>query len=421
MKKISVATLIFFAILFLSEAVTAQGILSKIKEKTKQRADAKIDQSIDKSLDKAEGAGKNKSNEENNSSNQNHNTTEPRNGTDQPAGIKAQDNYTITAFQNYDFIPGDKIIFADDFSSDQMGEFPSHWGLVKGQGTVNRSGDKIAFSILNGNYAVVKPLVKSKDYLEDAFTTEFDYFINNGADCGYGIQVWMVDEKGEDNKGVDIGRYKTASTSYLNTIAGMNDLSGTEVKQSDESFYNHWHHIAIAYKKPQMKVYIDQNRVLVVPNLGFTPKSLLFGGLAGDENCPISIANVRVANGGSQNMLSSIFTNGNIFSTHGITFDIDKATIKPESMGVLNQVATYLKQNASVKMEIDGHTDNSGNAAHNLTLSQQRADAVKTQLVSMGIDGSRLSTKGLGDTKPLNNNETPEGKANNRRVEFIKM
>jgi OOP family OmpA-OmpF porin len=154
--------------------------------------------------------------------------------------------------------------------------------------------------------------------------------------------------------------------------------------------------------------------------MGYKPKSLEFGGVAGDENCPISIANVRVANGGSQNMLSSIFTNGNVFSTHGITFDIDKATIKPESMGVLNQVAGYLKQNASIKMEIDGHTDNSGNAAHNMTLSQQRSEAVKVQLVNMGIEASSLTTRGFGDAKPISDNITPEGKANNRRVEFIK-
>ncbi len=90
-------------------------------------------------------------------------------------------------------------------------------------------------------------------------------------------------------------------------------------------------------------------------------------------------------------------------------------------MGVLNQVANFLKSNTSIKMEIDGHTDNTGNSAHNMQLSQQRADAVKTQLVSMGIDASRFTTRGLGDTKPIDNNTTPEGKASNRRVEFIKI
>jgi len=80
-----------------------------------------------------------------------------------------------------------------------------------------------------------------------------------------------------------------------------------------------------------------------------------------------------------------------------------------------------LKTDPTLKFEVDGHTDNTGADAHNLTLSQQRADAVKSQLISMGIDASRLSSKGFGDTKPIDNNSTLEGKANNRRVEFVKI
>src|SRR5579862_514036 len=168
-----------------------------------------------------------------------------------------------------------------------------------------------------------------------------------------------------------------------------------------------------------MKIYIDQYRVLTIPDAQITPGSLQFGGI-GSQDEPLIYTNVKVAQGGSQNMIGNILTNGK-FITHGITFDIDKSTIKPESMGVLNEVANFLKSNSSINMEVDGHTDNTGASAHNMQLSQQRADAVKTQLVSLGVDASRLTTKGLGDTKPISPNTSPEGKADNRRVEFVKI
>ena len=119
-------------------------------------------------------------------------------------------------------------------------------------------------------------------------------------------------------------------------------------------------------------------------------------------------------------MIGKKFTDAKIV-THGINFDVDKSSIKPESMGTLNMIVQVLKENPEIKFEIDGHTDNSGTSAHNLELSQHRADAVKAQLISMGVDASRLSSKGFGDTKPIASNDSPDGKANNRRVEFVKQ
>ncbi len=89
-------------------------------------------------------------------------------------------------------------------------------------------------------------------------------------------------------------------------------------------------------------------------------------------------------------------------------------------MGTLNQIKAVMESDPTLKFEIDGHTDNTGDSTHNQSLSLLRAEAVKTQLVTMGIDESRLTTKGYGDTKPMAANETPEGKANNRRVEFVR-
>ena len=116
---------------------------------------------------------------------------------------------------------------------------------------------------------------------------------------------------------------------------------------------------------------------------------------------------------------SKKFTDAKIV-THGINFDVDRATLRPESMGVLNQIKSVMAADPTLTFEVDGFTDNSGASAHNQALSQQRADAVKSQLVTMGVDAGRLTTKGYGDTKPMDTNDTMEGKANNRRVEFLR-
>jgi outer membrane protein OmpA-like peptidoglycan-associated protein len=109
------------------------------------------------------------------------------------------------------------------------------------------------------------------------------------------------------------------------------------------------------------------------------------------------------------------------FVTHDILFDVAQSTITPESFSAVEDLAQFLKANPSIKLEIGGHTDNAGDPKVNMKLSQDRADEVKKQLVSMGIDPARLTSKGFGSSKPLQSNNTAEGRANNRRVEFIKL
>lgn len=120
------------------------------------------------------------------------------------------------------------------------------------------------------------------------------------------------------------------------------------------------------------------------------------------------------------NTIGKKFTAAKIV-THGINFDVDKATLRPESMGTLNMIVKVMNDNPDLKFEVDGHTDNTGDAAHNMALSKQRADAVEAELEHLGINASRLSAKGFGATKPMDSNDTQAGRANNRRVEFVRM
>ena len=109
------------------------------------------------------------------------------------------------------------------------------------------------------------------------------------------------------------------------------------------------------------------------------------------------------------------------FVTRGILFDVNKASLKPESMGVINQVAKLMKKHPELNFSIEGHTDSDGDETMNQQLSEKRSESVKLALVDLGIEKSHFQIKGFGESKPVDSNSSPEGKANNRRVEFVKF
>jgi outer membrane protein OmpA-like peptidoglycan-associated protein len=139
----------------------------------------------------------------------------------------------------------------------------------------------------------------------------------------------------------------------------------------------------------------------------------------GGETKPY-IANFRVA-AGLPDTRNKLITEGKLV-TYGIYFDVNKDVVKPESYGTLKEIAGILNEVPDVKVKIFGHTDADGEDAKNMDLSKRRAASVKNELVkSFGVNGDRLETDGLGETKPVAPNDTPVNKALNRRVEFIKL
>ena len=131
----------------------------------------------------------------------------------------------------------------------------------------------------------------------------------------------------------------------------------------------------------------------------------------------------QVADVGAQNdakqLAAALGKDGHV-AIYGIYFDVDKDVLKPESEIALAHIVELLKLDPKLALEVQGHTDSTGGADHNRTLSEARAASVVKWLVAHGVADKRLVPKGYGDTVPVGDNKTPEGRAKNRRVELKK-
>ena len=110
---------------------------------------------------------------------------------------------------------------------------------------------------------------------------------------------------------------------------------------------------------------------------------------------------------------------GDLIALEGVFFEVDKSNIMPQSYNALQRLIELLVTVPTMRIELHGHTDNQGTAEHNRLLSEARAQAVTEYLVEHGIDRKRLAWKGFGKTKPVDTNDTPEGRQHNRRVEYL--
>ncbi|GAB1415720.1 hypothetical protein MASR2M117_11260 [Paludibacter sp.] len=313
------------------------------------------------------------------------------------------------SYAKYDFVSGDEVIFEDDLQGEQKGEFPSKWDLVEGNAEIAQINGENVIAIVG--YTFITPLFKSKAFqLPDDFTLEFDLLI-------------------DENEGESAVEFVNSSDEVIanslfwkdNTRFLFNWNNNTTVKTSEDTYNNSkgWHHYALSFNKRAMKVYMDAKRVANIPNIVENPTKVRFFARGPEDNSTFHIKNIRIAKGAVP-LYDKLMTDGKII-TYGITFDVGKATIKPQSMGAINEIFTILQKYPDLKFSAEGHTDNTGNATLNQTLSEARAKAVCEKLQQMGIDVSRLSAKGHGMSKPIDSNENAEGRAKNRRVEFVKM
>jgi outer membrane protein OmpA-like peptidoglycan-associated protein len=374
-------------------------VKSRVENNVVNRAGKATDKAIDQTVD---GKKENKSVADNDEK-ANASSTEP----------------AITSYKNYDFVAGDKIIFQPDLSTESDAELPARFTVNVGNAEINSyEGEKILH--LNPDcHATVSPLMNSDHYLPEQYTLEFDMMYENPDEKNGNNYFPYVSDFNVEFRKRDDNNYG-GSPAYRFTIDGVSKIrfgnnNAGYIALQQEVTGNAWHHIAIYIRKNIGKVYIDQYRVAAANNLPVGADKVDIKA----DRYGIKIKNFRLAAGGDDKY-NKIVTDGK-FITHGILFDVNKSTIKPESMGALNEIAKMMKEHNDLKFEIDGHTDSDGKADANLKLSQERADAVKAKLTEMGIDNARLTTKGFGATKPIDKNDSAEGKANNRRVEFVKI
>lgn len=409
MKKIFIILIFLLATSPLYAQVENVG--DAAKNGATNHANNDVNSSVDNSLNKAENGIKGLFKKKKKTAPQAQ-ASQPAASTQATTGGNVSSTATMKDYKNYDFTPGTKIIFQSNLADERTGEIPSQFVLENGQMDIQQEDGENVIHVPSGPGATMTPRMKNAGYMPDQFTIEFEFKNEK-----FGIGHLNVDFGGRvyyaEKKGVMPGMSFSTDNAISWTLGDVAFPNGLDIN------YNHpmqWHHVAIAINKNVGKVYVDQYRVANVNNLKGKAQNVTID-VNGYENSWVK--NIRVASGGID-IYKQATTDAKIV-THGILFDIDQASIKPESMGTINTIVDILKKNPALKYEIDGHTDNTGNAPHNLTLSQQRADTVKAQFVSMGIDASRLTTKGFGDSKPISDNTSPEGKANNRRVEFVKI
>ena len=404
-----------------------KGLMNRAKAQVENRINNKVDQGVNKALDQVEGKGGGGST--------------AAASTEEGAAETAPAKKGITSYSKFDFVPGDKILYTEDFSQDVIGELPVNWN-ASGKGEVmTMDGQKGKWLRIFQNNVY---LSGNKSTFGENFTIEFDmiyyfepkvkgYVLPN---MNFGF-LSTGDKDNADNLFLKEYNYYNSTEIAINpygsggarVVSGKNrgtSYSSDRITLNDyDKHFNKVLHYSIHVQKTRLRMWINEAKIFDIPravNVGDTINQIFFdmdGSNYKDDEIGVFVSNIKVATG-LPDTRHKLIEEGK-FSTTGILFDVQSAVIKPESYGVVKEIATVLKENGTVKVKIIGHTDSDGADAANLELSKQRAEAVKALLTKeYGIEESRMNAEGKGETQPVGDNKTKEGKAQNRRVEFVK-
>ena len=402
----------------------ANKVKNKVNSKVTQRVDSKVDKKIDETLDVSEGKG-----------------SEANEIAVSESTKAASTENVIKSSSRFDFVPGELIIYADDFADDVTGALPVNWN-TNGTGEIV-SLDKIPGKWLRLHKQFTYLSRNTKEFGEN-YTVEFDLVLQLKSNGWMYPEIFfgMFSSKDETNTGnaflKDQNKYASVNTKvypaeYKGSRANLKSYLETKSYYSSENksygdlekYYGKPVHVSIQVQKERMRVWINQEKLFDAPKAipaGVVMNQLFFEVSHtnySEDQYGVYVGNIKIATG-KPDTRHKLVEEGK-FSTTGILFDVNAATIKPESNGVLKELADVLAKYPDIKINIVGHTDSDGSDAANLELSKKRAAAVREALtIDFSIDAARMEADGKGEAESVGDNKTKEGKAQNRRVEFIK-
>lgn len=426
MKNLLTALLILLGIQCINAQETVGGkVLKNAKDKTYQRGEQKGDEGVETVLNKAEEKIKNIFKKKDKKKKE-----EPQPSEENPEQSQENKNTSTPTKSNskFDFVAGEKELYFDNFERLNIGDFPAEFNTNASGEIVNVDGKSGKWLSMTKNGAFIPENIKT---LPDNFTLEFEVgLIGNPSNNYSGLGLnFTTNEDGlfKDvlfdwsssilylHPGADLASIQILPSSGTNEI--NNDIPMPQWSQNGKRFAK----ISIWRQNGRLRVYVNEDKLIDAPRFfaESKPYHLAFSRRF-FEDSELLMTNIRFAVAGADTR-NKLITEGR-FVTNGILFDVNSDNIKPESGTVLKEMATTLQENPTIRVKIIGHTDSDGADAANLALSQKRAAAVKTALSSFyGIDANRMETDGKGESQPLNKNATPAEKAQNRRVEFIKL
>jgi OmpA-OmpF porin, OOP family len=404
-------------------------ILKRVTDRAKNRVENKVNNKVDNEVDKAVDSMTTIKKGDNSG-----NDMTVADDTKSDASKSDPGPASFKTYSKYDFVPGEKVIGFEDFSTGTIGDFPAGWNTNAGAEIVTVEGKPGRWLWLTKPGVFVPEF--SEAYPED-FTFEFDLLHGIPINGAYFTLAFseLTNISQPQNWTLGTNRIQFELNTANSNASGQTGLSRfADRKNSVSSVSNQVYtdmlsdkynpiHVSIWRQKERVRVYINQEKIWDIPKaLAKEAKlnSIIFYVNYADANVQHYLGNLRLAIGAPDTRKKILEQNK--WVTHGILFDVNSANIKPQSYGTLKEMANVLKEYTDLKVKIIGHTDADGADASNLDLSKRRAASVKVALAKeFGIDESRMETDGKGEGEPIDKNDNPAGKANNRRVEFIKI